>query len=169
MLPVSFDICQPLPRGIFLYQTQIKHAHKHRCTHIQYVLYMTQTWELSDTHTLKPKERPLPPIFTHTPLKEAVLSAAPWHINQMDCGGNGDVGGGGGRQRRESSHCMEGNIDLSPPHLTSGILYTLGPCMASVTIHLLGVENLQWLSQRGEWNLRKTKKCCPLMGTWREW
>lgn len=38
-------------------------------------------------------ERPLPPIFTHTPLKEAVLSAAPWHINQMDCGGNGDVGG----------------------------------------------------------------------------
>lgn len=60
-------------------------------------------------------------------MKEAALTAAPWHINQMDCGGMEMwvVGVGGWGHSRESSHCMEGDIDLPPPRVTSGILYTL--------------------------------------------
>lgn len=46
-------------------------------------------------------------------------------------------------------------------HLISGILYKLGQrhCKASGTIHNLAIKTLLWLSQRGEWNLRKTKYC----------
>lgn len=83
MLRVSIDICQSPSRGIFLYQT---------CTQTQICTHTVCAVRDPDLrvirhHLPKSKERPLPPTFTHTPLKEAVLSAALWQINQMKWGG----------------------------------------------------------------------------------
>lgn len=80
---MSYDICQSPSRGIFWHQACTK---TQICTHTVCAVRdpdLRAIWH----HIPKPKERPLPPTLTRTPLKEAVLSTALWHINQMDHGG----------------------------------------------------------------------------------
>lgn len=88
----------------------------------------------------------LPPLLPHkhSNMMEAVLSAAPWLINQMDC--RPDEGVGGGKQRWETSCSMQLHWSLtSSPyecHFTHTWLTPL-PITGGAINHL---EVCLWLS-----------------------
>lgn len=131
-----------------------------RRSHTLYELHMTQTLEL------KAKARPFPHIYSHTPLKEAVLSAAPWLINQMDSGEDEGVGGGW-LAARDGKAPVAWRVILISDYLISPMAFWTHsvntPARLVVRSIICGVGTLLWLSSDEWMKFKKDKLVCLLM------